>query len=244
MINVSDKLMSDIRLRQAAAYAFDAEAYIKGIGKSIVTPCDGPFPAPSIYHQPTGFPKYDAAHATSLVAAWSKDHAGAKPAINYTTTNAATALTSANLIQQFYNAVGFNCAVKQVQQGELINDALGGNYQVFSWRQFANIDPDLNYVFWTKAAGPVNFARNYDPKIDAAMDTARQSHDPATRIAAYKSVAARMAIDIPYVWAARDVWVVAAQKGLQNWNNPSDPKFRRGLTMLSGIIWPTEMWLD
>jgi peptide/nickel transport system substrate-binding protein len=178
------------------------------------------------------------------VASWSKDNAGAKPSIKYTTTTAPTSLTSASFVQQQYQAAGFDVTVEQVQQSALINDALAGGYQVFAWRQFASIDPDLNYVFWSSTGGAIDFSRNDDPKVDSALDRARQTTDPSVRIAAYQEVAERFAVDLPYIWASRDVWSVAAIKAVQNWNNSTTLDGKRGCPMLSGIIWPTEIWLD
>ena len=37
----------------------------------------------------------------------------------------------------------------QVQQADQINDALDGLFQATSWRQFAAVDPDLNYLWWS-----------------------------------------------------------------------------------------------
>lgn len=245
MINTSDPMMSDITLRQAAAYAFDQVEYCKVIGKGIVEPINGPFPPPSPYAGPTGYPNYDLAKAQSLIKQWSTQHGGKPPTITYTTTNGANPAAVA-LVQSFYKAAGFELTINQVAQAQLIDQALSGKYQIFSWRQFANIDPDINYVFWTKAAGIVNFARNYDPQIDKAMDTARQSSDPSVRLEQYQNVAKRFAVDLPYIWAERDVWCIAATTPVQNWNNPSVPDMPgvRGLSMLSGIIWPTEVWVD
>ena len=242
MVFVQDPLLKDIRLRQALAYSVNQAEYSKLIGKNITRPTNGPFPPPSPYAAATGYPAFDPAKAKALVASWTKENGGKAPRITYTTTNSTTAAADAAVLQQMYQQAGFTVEVKQVQQAELINDALAGGYQLFSWRQFANIDPDLNYVFWTSTAGPVNFARNYDPYIDRQMNLARQSSDPSVRKTAYENVAKQFAKDLPYIWKARDVWCVAANKQVQNWNNPTDPEGRRGLSMLSGIIWPTEIW--
>jgi peptide/nickel transport system substrate-binding protein len=245
MINCSDPLMSDITLRQAAAYAFDQNLYCQKIGSGLLKPITGPFPAPSPYSGPTQYPGYNLAKAKALVASWKAKNPGKDPSVTYSTTTAANP-TSAELVQYMMQQAGFKVNLAQVQQASLINQALTGKYQIFAWRQFANIDPDLNYVFWTKAAGAVNFARNYDPIIDSAMDTARQTTDPAKRVASYQKVAERFAVDVPYVWAARDVWCVAAAQNVQNWNNPMTPDapFARGLSMLSGIIMPTQIWIE
>jgi ABC-type transport system substrate-binding protein len=243
MINTKDPLLKDIRLRQALAYSMDQAGYCEGIGKGIIKPTAGPFPKPSPFYSDTGYPEFNLAKAKSLVQQWSSENGGKSPTISYTTTATSTSTVSAAYVQSLFQAAGFTCNVGTVQQSALIDDALQGKYQVFSWRQFANIDPDLNYVFWTRAAGEVNFARNYDPVIDTAMDTARRSSDPATRTAQYQIVAKQFAVDLPYIWAARDIWCVAAQTAVQNWNHSTTPDTgARGLPMLSGIIWPTEIW--
>ncbi|HXY44575.1 MAG TPA: ABC transporter substrate-binding protein [Acidimicrobiales bacterium] len=244
MVNTADPTMKDLRLRQALAYSFSQPYYCTDIGKGLLEPITGPFSAPSPYYAPVKYPAYDPAKAKSLVASWSADHGGAKPTIRYTTTSTPESLTSADFTQEMFEAAGFTVDVGTVQQSALIDDALFGSYQVFAWRQFANIDPDLNYVFWSSTGGAIDFSRNDDPIIDAALDTARQTTDPATRIQAYQTVADRFAVDLPYIWASRDVWSIGASTSLQNWNNPTTVTGARGCPMISGIIWPTEMWLD
>jgi peptide/nickel transport system substrate-binding protein len=244
MINVADATLKDIRLRQALAYCFNQEAFCADIGSGLLVPTQGPFPSPSPYYGPTGYPAYNLTKAQGLVKSWMADNGGKKPSIKYTTTPTPESLKSAAFVQAQYQAAGFDVTVGTVQQAALINDALAGGFQVFAWRQFANIDPDLNYVFWSSTGGVIDFSRNDDPKIDAALDRARQATDEATRVSAYQEVASRFAVDLPYIWASRDVWSVGALKSVQNWNNSTTVAGARGCPMMSGIIWPTEMWLD
>lgn len=246
MVNCQDPLLSDVRLRRALALAFNQPQYIATVGEGIITPATGPFPKPSPYYGPTGWPSYDLAAAKALVQSWMRDHGGQAPKVVYTTTSAPSAMTSAAVVQSFLQAAGFDASVKQAEQAAFIDDAVFGKYQLFSWRQFANVDPDLNYIWW--AADTVgteislNFARNKDMIIQNALDRARQSASPAVRLEAYQTVAQRFAVDFPYIWSNRDVWSVSARKNVQNFNNPTSPAGERGLGMLSGIIWPTEIW--
>lgn len=245
MVNMVDPVLKDVRLRQALAHSFDQEAYHIDIGRGIDRTTTGPFAPPSPYYAPTGYPSYDLAKAQALVKAWSAEHGGAPPSITYTSVSSPSANVSSAFVQQQFQRAGFHVSVADVQQSALIDDALAGGYQVFAWRQFASIDPDLNYPFWSSVGGIVDFTRNDDPKIDAALDRARQTTDPATRLAAYQEVADRFAIDLPYLWQDRDVWSVGALKSVQNWNNPTTVTGNvRGCPMLSGIIWPTEIWLQ
>ena len=236
--------MQDITLRQALAYATKPKEYDTVIGLDIVKPTTGPFPLPSPYYSDTGYPSFNLNKAKSLVAAWSAKNGGKKPSITYTTTATTTSISDASVVQTMWQAAGFDVAVTTVQQAALINDALIKKFQVFAWRQFANVNPDLNYIFWAKTAGPINFAGNEDSIIQTALDTARQSTDPAVRKSAYQTIAKRFAVDLPYIWAAGTSGTSRARTNVQNWNNPTSPSGARGLSMLSGTVWPTEVWLD
>lgn len=250
MLNVTQPPLNDIRIRQAMAYAFNQSEYLRIIGREIEQPSDGLFPPGTAYHNPngTGYPTYNLAKAVSLVQAWSKDHGGTKPLVAYKTTNTPESQNAANLAQSFLAAAGIQVTLTTEQQANFIDDAVLGNFHVFAWRQFANVDPDLNYVFWSATSAVphdgivTNFARNADPVIQKAMDTARQSADHQTRVEQYQTVERRLAKDLPYIWAGRDVWSVSANSSTQNFNNPTAPGGRKALGMLSGIIWPTEVW--
>jgi peptide/nickel transport system substrate-binding protein len=244
MINCADAVMKDPLIRQAFAYATDQSAINTYLGRSISKDTNGPFPSPSPYRSSTGYPDYDLAKAKSYYQAFLKKHGGVQPSITYTTTESSESLSDAEFIAQMWSKAGIKVSIGQVQQSKLIDDALAGGYQIFSWRQFSNINPDLNYVFWADTSGPINFARNSDPLIQTALDRARQSTSPSEQVAAYQEVAHRFAVDLPYIWFGRDVWYVAAEQKVQNWNNPTTPTGQRGLTMLAGIIWPTEIWLS
>ncbi len=243
MVNCADPVMKDIRLRQALAYATNQKEINQVIGKGVSVPTDGLFPPPSPYASDTHYPGYDLAKAKSLVASWMKDHGHKAPSITYTTTATTTSETDAAFIQSLWQQAGFQVKVATVEQAKLIDEALVGTYQVFSWRQFANVNPDLNYVFWATTSGPINFARNEDPKIQDALDRARQSTSSSVQKSAYEELDDRLAVDLPYIYMARDVWYLAATKSLQNWNNPTSPAGKRGLSFLGGTTWPTELWL-
>jgi ABC-type transport system substrate-binding protein len=143
---------------------------------------------------------------------------------------------------------GIQCTIQQIDQATLIENALTGKYQATAWQQFNAVDPDSNYVWWSsKSVGAVgslslNMARNSDPKIQSALATGRESSDPKVREKAYKIVAHRFAIDLPYLWSNPAVWIVAAANHVQNFNGPTFPGGAKRLGMISGIISPSEMW--
>ena len=91
-------------------------------------------------------------------------------------------------------------------------------------------DPDADFVWWSSlTAAPIgqlalNFARNKDPQIDAALLKGRTSPDEADRKAAYQSIAKRFGTDdVPYIWLNSTIWQIAFKpkvKGITNWTLP------------------------
>jgi peptide/nickel transport system substrate-binding protein len=248
MINTTSPPFDDIRMRQAFAYGFDQASYLKTTGYGVEAPSTGPFTPTSKYYAPTGFPTYNPAKALSLVQSYMHDKGVSKVNVIYGTTNTPQALDTAGIIQSYLQAIdpAISVTIQQVEQSQYITDAILGLYHVVAWRQFANIDPDLNYPFWA-AATPnggvsVNFTRLKDPLVQQAIDKGRQSTAEADRIEAYQTVASRFGADCGYIWAAEDVWSIGARNNVQNFDNPTTPTGQAALGMLSGIIWPTEIW--
>jgi ABC-type transport system substrate-binding protein len=86
--------------------------------------------------------------------------------------------------------------------------------------------------------------RNVDPQIETALQLGRSSTNPAVRAKAYQTVNQRMSIDIPYLWTDRAVEAVVSAPNVQNWNNPTTPAGGAAYGMISGSIWPTQIWIS
>jgi peptide/nickel transport system substrate-binding protein len=246
MINTSTAPFNDVRMRQAFAYGFNQQNYLEVSGLGVDGVSNGPFGPGSPYFAPTGFPTYNLAKAKSLLQSYLTDTKQTSLQIQYGTTQSPTSLASAGLIQQYMSDVGATLIIQQVEQSEYITDAVLGHFHVFAWRQFANIDPDLNYPFWASeqagAAVSVNFTKLSDPIVQKSIDTGRQSTDPAERVDAYQTVAKQFGTDCPYIWASEDVWAIGAGATVHGFDKPTVPDGRPALGMLSGIVWPTEIW--
>ncbi|MGH7734624.1 MAG: hypothetical protein ACREOE_13235, partial [Gemmatimonadales bacterium] len=164
-----------------------------------------------------------------------------------TSTTGASTVQAAQFIQSQLQAVGMQVQLTQVQQADLINDALGGAFEAVIWRQFAAVDPDLNYLFWspTEIFGglAVNFSRNTDHQLETLLQTGRRSTDPAARASAYRSLAKRLNQDLPYIWLDRTIWAVVADSKVRNFNNPTTPAGGKAYGMIVGTIWTPQIWL-
>ena len=141
-----------------------------------------------------------------------------------------------------------NVTLSQIQPSVEMNDALAGSYQAAVWRQFAAVDPDLNYLWWspTEIFGSLNpnFAQNKDSVIQTLLETGRQSTDPAVRAKAYQQIAQRLNRDLPYIWTDRGIWAIVSSLHVQNFNNPTTPAGDKAFGMIVGTVWTSQIWLD
>lgn len=134
------------------------------------------------------------------------------------------------------------------EQSKFVSDAVTGNYTVNFWRQFAASDPDGDYVWWTgkNASGPLtlNIARLNDPQINAALDKARASNDPAVRKQAYADMQKRQTELAPYIWIAHSQWAIGAAKNVRNLTNQTLPDGQAALPFQRGEVRLTQTWVE
>jgi peptide/nickel transport system substrate-binding protein len=249
LLNLGSAPFNELRLRQAVVEALDLASYrtainfdINNVSTSVFTP-GSPFqPAMSTY------PTFNPSHATTLVNELKSE---GKP-VNFTlgTTPDAASVRAVTYIQSQLQTVGINANIgaQQVQQAELINDALAGKFDALLWRQFAAVDPDLNYVFWSPteitAGLAIDMTRNNDSLVEEALQQGRRNATPSVRNAAYQKVAERFDVDIPYIWLDRAVWAIATQSNVENFVALTLPAGGKALGFNQGTIWPTQIWLS
>ena len=249
MINCMAPVVSDLRIRQALAYGFDNATYQKVHNFGLYEPAYGLFPGnPDYVESSKGFPRYDQAKAKSLVQEYSKDNG--KPVIEYATTNNPRNGETAQFVQQQWQDIGMTVKIKQVEQVQLITNAVQGDYQACGWRSFNGPSPDANYIWWSSlTAAPIgssalNFARNKDPEVQAALDKGRTSLNKADQLAAYQKVNERFGVDLPYLFTSRTVWGCFAAKKVQNFNGQNLPGGAKAQSFAGGVFYPTSTWLS
>jgi peptide/nickel transport system substrate-binding protein len=256
IVNTADPAVKDVRVRKAMALALDTESYNTVINAGIGEPADSVFKKTSKWYKDTGYPTYDPAAAKALVAAYVAD-TGVTPTFTVGTTPSPINQQAVQLIQQNFIAAGMKVEVKTTEQSAFVVDGVLGNYQVNLWRQFGAVDPDADALWWYSAnAGTgaaqggltLNIARNRDPKIDAALDSGRQSADEATRKQAYGDLQTQMTADLPYIWINHALWAVIANNNVRGISNGPLPDGQPSLPIggggdFGGVVRFTQTWL-
>jgi len=249
LLNMSKPPFDDLRFRQAVVMAMDLDNYKTVIDFGVNPSSDGPFTPGSPYRPATtDYPTYNPTQAKTIVDQLKSE--GKETSFVLGTTPDPPSIAACTAIASYLSDVGVDCnfSSQQVQQAEEINDALAGTFQALLWRQFAAVDPDLNYIFWSPteiAPGlAINMARNTDPQVQTALEQGRRSAVQSVRHQAYKKVAERFGADIPYVWLDRAVWCIATANHVQDFVYLTLPSGGRALGFNQGTIWPTQMWLS
>jgi ABC-type transport system substrate-binding protein len=247
LLNTSVAPLENLKVRQAAAMALDGATYSKVITGGVEPPSNGPFVKGTPFYAATGYPQPNPAKAAKLIKEVEKE-TGKPVAFSLLHTPDAPTTREAEFVQQQLQNAGIKVTLTPIQQANQINVALTGKFQAQMWRQFGAVDPDLNYIYWSptniNSVFSINMARNTDPAMQAALLKGRQSPAPSDRAAAYQEVGRLMGSDIPYLWTVRSVWSIGAQSKVQNFNNPTTPAGKKAFGMITGAVWPTQIWLN
>ena len=250
ILNTAVAPTNDLAVRQALAHALDSEEITRLFGAGIASPDTSPFPVGSPYRAPdNGYPAYDLAAARRLVAQVAPAHGGSlRVALGTITDPRQVEVVQA--VQSMWGRAGIEVTISETEQVTYIDNMALGSFVAYTDEQFSAPDPDLNYVWWssTTAAAPgqiaLNFARNRDPELEAALQKGRTQADHATRAEAYQSVDRRLAADLPYLWLSPATWSFTGRAGLGNLAAPTLPDGSRALSFTGGSFTPTEIWVQ
>ena len=165
-------------------YAADPQEFIDvtqdGISQRAVQPF-GPDSPAYVDPEELEYPEHNLERAKELTAKY-KEETGEDLTFSILSTTAPETVALAQLAQSQLEAAGMSVTIDQVEQTQLINTALGGDFQAVLWRNHPGGDPGTQYVWWysvTEAGAPnfVNFSKINDPEIDKVFKDGRANTD-------------------------------------------------------------------
>ncbi len=180
--------LNDQNVRCGLLQATDRQTLTDVVSLGVNPIANGPFSPGQLGNlDDNGNPGFDPDAARELIAAYEAENGDVT--INFTTFNDTSALSQAQLIQQWWGDVGVDVDIRQVEFGTMIDEAVFGadEFNVISWRQHGGYALDEQYIAWhSSTANPsgapsFNFGRLRDPQIDELLDRNRESADPAEK---------------------------------------------------------------
>jgi peptide/nickel transport system substrate-binding protein len=223
-INLRDPVLRDVRVRQALACAVDRGAIVKYLRRDLAQPAVGILPPMSwAFVADVATYPYDPARAARMLdAAGYHDPDGDGPRVRLRLTLKVSSTEfnrlQSSVLQQDFLRAGVELDVRTYEFATLYADVLAGNFQLFTLQWVGVSDPDmLRRVFHSRQMPPSGFNRGFfsDPAVDASIDTATASTDPALRRAAYAQAQRLIADQVPYVSLWYKTNVAVAQRDLR-----------------------------
>lgn len=222
LINTGKPPFDDIVARQAVVLATDRVELNNIVNNGLNTIADQPF-APDVvgYVSDPNYPKFDLAAAKAKADEYKAKHGGQFKVEVSTTIDSANG-REAQLLKSQWAKAGIDVVIKQVDQAQLVSDALGNKAQFSLWRNHPGSDPDTQYVWW-HSGSPVNFNRFKDATIDHILDAGRSEPDPAKRKAIYDGLSRALNAGYYNIWKWYAIWVFPSQTNVHGVEGPNLP---------------------
>jgi ABC-type transport system substrate-binding protein len=200
------------------------------------------------YRDDNGYPGFNLDKAREEVELYKQETGQDALRFVYAGSDDVDNLAAQQYLVDMWAEAGIEASVLAIPQADVIVNAVIGNYEATDWRNWAQPDPDVDYVWWhSSSVRPLeeglslNIAHFKDAEIDAALDAARQSTDEAKRDEAYATVAARMASEVPYLFLGRIGWAMASRPEVHGWEVATE----NGTVATIGVkTWVAELWIE
>lgn len=225
MMQNEHPILSDVRVRQAIAYAIDRKAIIAAKFRGHAVLATGLLPPGHwAYEKDVTHYDFDPARARQLLddAGYpDPDGPGGQPRfhLTYKTSADSFRVAVARIIASQLAEVGIDVEVRAFEWGTFFTDIKKGNYDLASMQTAPIADPDWGYPYFHSSRIPTpdnlnghNRWRYRNPEVDTLLERGRRTMGRADRLAIYSQVQKILARDVPVVplWHEDNVAVTNA----------------------------------
>ncbi|HCG00671.1 MAG TPA: hypothetical protein DEV93_09025 [Chloroflexi bacterium] len=218
--NLQVAALSDVKVRQAIAYAIDRKAINAAVYSGRAQLATGPvIPNSWGYNKNVAVYNYDTSKAKQLLS-----QAGAASGLKLTLTTWTDQAFSqiATIIKQQLGAVGIDVTINTQEYTVLVSNVLKGIYGDmllgFGWGQ--QLDPEQHMLrqFFSANQPPhgYNFVHYSNPTLDSLLTQANMTTDQTKRKPLLNQAQSILANDLPYAFLFNVPEYWAVSKGLQN----------------------------
>ncbi len=228
--NMKDKLVGNVKVRQAIAHAIDRDKIIKYALNGLAVPATTLItPADPFFDKSLAAPTFDLALAKKLLdEAGFKEAGGKRFALSYKTTTDLTRITIAKQIAADLKKIGVDVTVESLEWGRFKADVEAGKVQMWSLTWVGFKDPDIyRFAFGSESFPPNGGNRGWysNPALDKLMSEARATVDPKVRAADYEKVQKIVSEELPYVFLWHEEVFAVVNKSVEGFEVYADGRY-------------------
>lgn len=241
LLNNSRPPYDNEEFRRALAQCTDRQTFntIRWDGQA---PATGPFsPGTPGHLEDAGFPAYDPDAGSATIARLGIS------SVEIGTTNDSANLLNTELIAAMWGDCGLDVSITQVDQAELITNAVFGLFTAFLWRQHEGYDVAVERVWWHSKFSQgiaLNFGRINNPAIDAALNESLTTTDLDRRRELAEEINRAFGEGVHYIWFYDSNWLVATHDHVYGIDNLTLPDGVEHVKVFSGRVFLTEAWIE
>jgi 4-phytase/acid phosphatase/peptide/nickel transport system substrate-binding protein len=194
--------LDDGRVRRALARAIDAQQLAAVFGEGLAPPVTDPFGPDAPFACPaTEVPARDVEGARALLREYGKP---VRLRLLHTATP--RGLETGQIMQALWRDIGVEIELVPLEQGQLVQRVLKGDYEIGAWRIRDSADPDPDLYGLLHSTSPFNVTGLKSETLDRLLADGRTRLDPGARRTAYCELAGVLADEAPFVYLAPNVY--------------------------------------
>ena len=224
MLNTSKPPFDDIRTRQAITFLTDRDAYVALIRQDTAPAADTMFHPDLVWHEPDVQQETNMGEqAGPLVEAYCADNPQncTDGRINMELQHSGPSVIQTRIADLLVGTWDdhFNITVQELLQDNHIVEVALGQYDVVTWRQFGEVDPD-NDVVWLECASvsfiSLNWTRYCDEARDELMYEQRRIDDLDRRVEIWHEIQEMVRNAYTHIFFNHSNWTIAIRDTVHN----------------------------
>ncbi|MEV8136389.1 ABC transporter substrate-binding protein [Microbacterium aurantiacum] len=196
-LNEAREPWSDVRVRQALAYAIDRDAIVQAVSYGTAALNQLAIPEQSVWY--TEYDEYstdlDTAQALLDEAGFTGGTLDLLATSDYPET-----VTAAQIIASNLEPLGIDVEIRQPDFSTWLDEQNTGNFDMLMMGWLGNIDPDDFYYAQHHTDGASNAQKYSNTEVDALLDAGRIETDPEARKELYAQAATIIADEVSYIY--------------------------------------------
>lgn len=196
-LNEDKEPWSDVRVRQAIAYAIDREAIVQATSYGTASENQLAIPEDSVW-----FTEYDTYSTDLDEAKRLLDEAGfTGGTLDFlATSDYPETVTAAQIIASNLEPLGIDVQIRQPDFSTWLDEQNSGNFDLLMMGWLGNIDPDDFYYAQHHSTGGSNAQGYSNPQVDELLDAGRTETDETARKDLYAQAATIIADEASYIY--------------------------------------------